>query len=103
MTPNGHAAHGYWTTDECVVCHRIDAMDSPFVRLTPWCKDRIGLEDYRLIESRARAMNVVLGAIFSTRHGYVCTAERGERRVELRAHGPLAAVLAGVLDDLEAA
>lgn len=97
------AAHHNWLgPDECPACLAGAAMESShYVRLTAMARDRIGYEDFLSIEARAAALNAQVGAIFSSRHGWITTAETPERRIGLRGHGPLVAVLAGLLDDLE--
>lgn len=97
------SAHGeYAERHECSVCIR-ELQESHYTHLTPMAQDRIKLADWFAIDDRAREMNAQVGAVFSARHGWWVTAEDVDHRVSLRAHGPLAAVLAGVLDDLEAA
>lgn len=97
------AAHHNWLgPDECPACHAGERMaSSHYVRLTPMARDRIGYEDFLSIEARCAALNAQVGAIFSSRHGWVTTAETLDKRIGLRGHGPLVAVLAGLLDDLE--
>lgn len=95
------AAHGsYAERHECPACIR-DLQESPFTHFTHMAQDRITLADWFAIDDRARALNAQVGAIFSSRHGWITTAETPERRIGLRGHGPLVAVLAGLLDDLE--
>ena len=99
------AVHHNWLgRDECPECIRGERMaTSHYVRLTAMARDRLSYEDFLSIEARCAALNAQVGAIFSSRHGWFTTAETLDKRVSLRAHGPLASVLAGVLDDLEAA
>lgn len=99
------AVHHNWLgQDECPACLAGAAMEnSPYLRLTPMARDRIGYEDFLALEARAAALNCRAGAVFSARHGWFATAESAGKRVTLRAPGPLAAVLAGLLDDFEAA
>lgn len=96
------AAHGNWLgPDECLRCID-DLYESPFVRLTPEAKSRIGVADMRAIDARARRLNVGLGALYSFRgHQWITSADDGKTRIQLRAAGPLAAVLAGLMDDFE--
>jgi len=96
-----HAAHNSWSKDDCAVCLALYP-ESPYLRLTPMGRDRLGVEDFRAIAARAESLGAVVGAIWSSRHGWVTTADTGAKRVQLRASGPLAAVLAGILDDVEA-
>jgi hypothetical protein len=94
--------HGNWLgKDECPVCLSVYP-ESPYLRLTPMARARLGRDDFQTIAARAESMGTVVGAIWSSRHGWVCTAETAGKRVQLRGHGPLAAVLAGILDDVEA-
>ena len=94
--------HGNWLAkDECPVCLAVYP-ESPYLRLTPMARERLGVEDFRSLAARAEGMATVVGAIWSSRHGWVCTAEQAGKRVQLRASGPLAAVLTGILDDVEA-
>ena len=94
--------HGtYDSRDECSVCQGIVYPDSPYLKLTPLARDRLGVSDYEQIAIRAESLNARVGAIFSSRHGWIATAETLEKRLELRGRGPLVAVLTGLLDDLE--
>lgn len=96
-----NSAHGTWLgPDECPFCL---AYDSPHLNLTPWARDHLGAADALVIELRARSLNARVGALYSQRHHQWWTsASTPERTVKLKGSGPLAAVLAGVLDDLEA-
>lgn len=70
--------------------------------LSPMAKQRLGLTDAAVIEQRALAMGATVAATYYAREReWVARASRNGTRVELRAKGPLAPVLAGVLDDLE--
>lgn len=97
-------AHGNWLgPDECAICLS-DLYSNPFVILTGTAQDRIGVLDFRAIVERARSLNARVTAYYSTaRYAWDCTATTPERTVNLVGDGPLVAVLAGVLDDLEAA
>ena len=73
--------------------------------MTPWAKDKLAASpDKDRILARAKAMGVTLGALWapSKREWQVSAAGNGVR-VLLNAHGPLAAVLDGVMDDYETA
>lgn len=97
-----HALHGNWLAkDECAVCLAVYP-ESPYLRLTPWARDKVGPRDFEALALRAEALGYVLGALYSFRHHeWICTAEKDGKRVQLRASGPLPAILAGLLDDVE--
>lgn len=71
--------------------------------LTPWARDKLATEDGRAVLARADAMGVDLGATYSSRHRRWAVSGASVRGVtRLNGRGPLAAVLAGLLDDVEA-
>lgn len=74
------------------------------IRLTSAARDRIGIADYLALQRRADELGVTVGALWHARDdSWVITVKNGSTRTRLRAYGPLAAVLAGALDDYEAA
>lgn len=69
------------------------------MRLTPWARQALTEEEQDCLEQRATELDVTLGALKNSRHGWVVSASQGAHRISLRGHGPLAAVLEAILDD----
>src|SRR5689334_19225307 len=97
-----HAVHGSWSKDDCAVCIATEP-DSPFMRhLTSMARSRLGVSDYKAIAARAESLGAIVGAFYGARrHEWHTSATTPARTVKLRASGPLAAILMGLLDDLE--
>jgi hypothetical protein len=73
------------------------------LRLTTMGRAAIARAEEDALEARAAELGVVVGALYSARNSeWVVSVVAGQTRTRLRAHGPLAAILAGALDDFEA-
>lgn len=72
---------------------------------TPWARNALAAEPEQraILEARAAELGVSFGAGYSSRHReWVVTVTplaQPDRRTRLRGRGPLAAVVAGALDD----
>lgn len=71
--------------------------------LTPWARERLRAVDVEALDDRAREMDVVVSAIHSRARWTVRVLRGANVVTTLRAVGPLAAIIAGALDDAEAA
>src|SRR6185369_11796315 len=76
--------HNWLSPDECATClaEAETYPESPYLRLTPMARQRLGVEDYRAIAARAESMGTKVGVFWGAynRH-WICTANTAGKRV----------------------
>lgn len=73
------------------------------IGLSPWSAKAMDPDEYAALEGRAAGLNVIVSTFRRSDKQWMVRVSRGEVTTSLVARGPLAAIIAGALDDWEAA
>lgn len=76
--------------------------DTARIGLSPWSAAAMDPDEYASLETRAEALGVIVSCFRRSDKQWMVRASRGETCSSLVGRGPVAAIIAGALDDWEA-